>query len=169
MSEGGLTTDNVWIEISIAFSQWELFPKSYYYFSSSIYKSTFSIRSSPQIKTDIVESVLRLQLISLALRGWLGSGEAVCHLHGTPHHAVLIVPFVRHFGRISMSGTTFDQRAPLWGSAGCMRLSSGKDRIQQHSRHSHAFDRSTLSAASDHRPVAPSTAACEVISCDVHV
>lgn len=38
---------------------------------------------SPE-KTDIVEPVLRLQLGFLALQGWLGSGEAVCHL---PWHA----------------------------------------------------------------------------------
>jgi hypothetical protein len=58
----------------------------YHYFSSSIYKSLFSIRSSPQNpeKTDIVEPVLHLQLGLLALQGWLGRGEAVCHL---PWHA----------------------------------------------------------------------------------
>lgn len=35
-------------------------------------------------KTDIVEPVLHLQLNLLALQGWLGRGEAVCHL---PWHA----------------------------------------------------------------------------------
>lgn len=59
----------------------------------------------PSKKTDIVESVLCCQLTLLACEVGLAVARLFATSRDKPGHAVLIVPSVRHSGRISMTGT----------------------------------------------------------------